>query len=92
MRKIKRGQILLAADAGARDENTATHVAVGESMVYQTKQRCVLSNVEATLSEEPRPGGERKLVGKEEALVVAMARAKPRQRRSRWKILLCKIT
>jgi len=37
VRKIKRAQILLAADAGARDKDIAAHVGVGESMVYRTK-------------------------------------------------------
>ena len=34
-RKLKRAQILLAADAGASDENIATSVGVGGSTVYQ---------------------------------------------------------
>ena len=88
VRKIKRAQILLAADAGARDEDIAAHVGVGESTVYRTKRRFVLGNVEAALSEEPRPGGERKLSGKEEALLVATACAQPPQGRSRWTLEL----
>jgi hypothetical protein len=39
--------------------------------VYRTKRRFVLGNLEAALSEEPRPGAARKLSGKEEALLVA---------------------
>src|ERR1700759_3981347 len=50
---------------------------VGRSTVYRTKRRFVLGNLEAALSEEPRPGAERKLTGKEEALLVATACAKP---------------
>ena len=88
VRKIKRAQILLAADAGALDEDIAAHVGVGESTVYRTKRRFVLGNVEAALSEEPRPGGERKLSGKEEALLVATACAKPPQGRARWTLEL----
>ena len=41
--------------------------------VYRTKRRFVLGNLEAALSEEPRPGANRKLSGKEEALLVATA-------------------
>ena len=88
VRKIKRAQILLAADAGARDEDIAAHVGVGESTVYRIKRRFVEGNVEAALSEEPRPGGERKLSGKEEALLVATACAKPPQGRARWTLEL----
>jgi transposase len=55
-RKLKRAQILLAADAGAGDEEIARSVGVGGSTVYRTKRRFVIGNLEAALSEEPRPG------------------------------------
>jgi transposase len=87
-RKLKRAQILLAADAGASDDDIATSVAVGGSTVYRTKQRFVLGNVEAALSEQPRPGAGRKLSGKEEALLVATACSKPPQGRARWTLEL----
>jgi len=73
VRKVKRAQILLAADAGASDEEIATSVGVGGSTVYRTKRHFVLGNLELALREEPRPGTERKLSGKEEALLVATA-------------------
>jgi Winged helix-turn helix len=76
-RKLKRAQILLAADAGAGDEDIALSVGVGGSTVYRTKRRFVEGNLEAALSEEPRPGAERKLSGKEEALLVATACSTP---------------
>ena len=88
VRRIKRAQILLAADAGARDEDIAAHVGVSDSTVYRTKRRFVLGNVEAALSEEPRPGGERKLSGKEDALLVATACAQPPQGRAPWTLEL----
>ncbi|WP_262273375.1 helix-turn-helix domain-containing protein, partial [Microvirga yunnanensis] len=40
-RKLKRAQILLAADAGVPDETIAQSVAVGGSTVYRTKRRFV---------------------------------------------------
>ena len=40
-RKLKRAQILLAADAGASDEEIATSIGVGGSTVYRTKRRFV---------------------------------------------------
>jgi hypothetical protein len=64
--------------------DATAHVGVGESTVYRTKRRFVLGNVEAALSEESRLGGERKLSGQDEALLVATACAKPPQRRARW--------
>jgi transposase len=65
VRKVKRAQILLAADAGASDEEIARDVGVGGSAVYRTKRRFVIGNLEAALSKEPRPGADRKLSGKE---------------------------
>jgi transposase len=87
-RKLKRAQILLAADAGSSDEEIARTVAVGGSTVYRTKRRFVEGNLERALSEDPRPGAERKLTGKEEALLVATACANPPEGRARWTLEL----
>ena len=87
-RKLKRAQILLAADGGADDEAIANTIGVGGSTVYRTKRRFVLGNLEAALSEEPRPGAARKLSGKEEALLVATACSKAPAGRSRWTLEL----
>jgi len=87
-RKLKRAQILLAADAGASDEEIARSVGAGGSTVYRTKRRFVLGNLEAALSEEPRPGTSRKLSGKEEALLVATACSSPPTGRARWTLEL----
>jgi transposase len=87
-RKLKRAQILLAADAGASDENIATSVGVGGSTVYRTKRRFVEGNLAAALTEEPRPGAARKLLGKEEALLVATACSSPPEGRARWTLEL----
>jgi transposase len=87
-RKLKRAQILLATDAGASDEAIAASVGVGGSTVYRTKRRFVLGNLEAALSEEPRPGADRKLSGKEEALLVATACSNPPKGRARWTLEL----
>ena len=83
-RKLKRAQILLAADAGVADEEIASTVGVGGSTVYRTKRRFVEGNLERALSEEPRPGAERKLTGKEEALLVATVCSKAPPGRARW--------
>src|SRR5882762_904692 len=83
-RKLKRAQILLALDAGAGDEEIARSVGVGGSTVYRTKRRFVEGNLERALSDEPRPGADRKLSGKEEALLVATACSNPPEGRARW--------
>ena len=84
VRRIKRAQILLAANAGEIAETIARVVVVGTSTVYRAKQRFVEEGLEAALSEEPRRGAERKLSSKEEALLVATACAKPPKGRAHW--------
>jgi hypothetical protein len=46
VRKLKRAQILLAADARSTDEAIAHNVGVGTSTVYRTKQRFVEDGLE----------------------------------------------
>src|SRR6185312_6650468 len=87
-RKLKRAQILLAADAGTADEEIAATVGVGGSTVYRTRRRFVEGNLERALSEEARPGAERKLTGKEEALLVATVCSAPPVGRARWTLEL----
>ena len=83
-RKIKRAQILLAADAGVGDAAIAASVSVGESTVYRIKRRFVEGNLEFALAEEARPGVARKLTGREEALLVATACSSPPAGSARW--------
>jgi transposase len=87
-RKLKRAQILLAADTGVSDEAIADSVSVGGSTVYRTKRRFVEGNLELALSEEARPGAPRKLSGKETALLVATACSSPPKGRKRWTLKL----
>jgi transposase len=87
-RKLKRAQILLAADGGACDAAIAACIGVGESTIYRTKRRFVEGNLEAALSEEPRPGAPRKLSGPETALLVATACAGPPAGCARWTLEL----
>src|ERR1051325_8809164 len=88
VRKLKRAQILLAADAGAGDQAIARDVGVSGSTGHRTKRRFVLGDLQAALHEEARPGARRKLSGKEEALLVATACSKPLAGRARWTLEL----
>jgi transposase len=83
-RKLKRAQILLAAEAGVGDEEIARSVSVGGSTVYRTKRRFVEGNLDLALSEEARPGAARKLSGKETALLIATACSAPPEGRKHW--------
>jgi hypothetical protein len=51
--------------------------------VYRIKRRFVEGNLDRALSEEIPSGAERKLTGKEEALLVATACASPPKGRTR---------
>jgi transposase len=87
-RKLKRAQILLAADAGQSDGLIEAGIGIGGSTVYRTKRRFVEDGLEAALSEEPRPGAERKLTDKQEALLIATACSAPPKGRARWTLEL----
>ena len=56
VRRLKRAQILLAADAGSTEETIAQNVGVGTSTIYRTKQRFVEEGLERALSERVPPG------------------------------------
>ena len=88
VRRLKRAQILLAADAGVPDEAIAQSVRVSGSTVSRTKRRFVEGNLEGALTDELRPGATRKLSGQEEALLVATACSRPPEGRARWTLEL----
>jgi len=87
-RRLKRAQILLAADNGSADQEIARNVAVGTSTVYRTKQRFVEEGLERALSELPRAGADRKLDASDESLLVAVACSEPPAGRARWTLQL----
>ena len=87
-RKVKRAQVLLAADEGYQNKEIAALVGVGTATVYRAKKRFVERPFEVVLDDESRPGGSRKLTGKEEALLVATACSKPPEGRARWTMQL----
>lgn len=88
VRKLKRAQILLAADARSTDEAIARNVGVGTSTVYRTKQRFVEDGLELALNEASRPGSPRKLSASDEALLVAVACSRPPSGQARWTLEL----
>ena len=77
VRRVKRAQILLAAQQRHPDAVIADMVGVGTSTVYRTKRRFVECGLEGALSEDPRPGARRRLTGREETLLVAVACSDP---------------
>ena len=88
VRRIKRAQILLAADAKSSDQAIAINVGAGTSTVYRTKQRFVEEGLEQALSESPRPGAPRKLNASDESLLIAVACSRPPGGRAKWTMQL----
>jgi transposase len=86
-RKLTRARILLQADEGLTDEEIATALDVGIATVERTRQRFVEANLEA-LNELPRPGGQRKLSGKQEAHLMAVACTPAPSGQTRWTLQL----
>jgi len=84
VRRIKRAQILLAADTGRTDEQIAGAVQVSIATVYRVRRRFVEEGLEHALSEDARPGGARKLSTTEEAMLVALACSSPPSGWAHW--------
>jgi transposase len=83
-----RARILLHAAEGATDAAIAAAVRVGEATVERTRQKFVEGGLDWALRERPRPGGRRKLDGKQEAFLVATACSTPPEGRPRWTMQL----
>jgi len=86
--KRKRAQILLACDRGMTEETVAAALLCATSTIYRTKRRFVEEGLHAALAEKPRSGGNRKLTGREEATLVALACSTPPLGRARWTLEL----
>ncbi len=87
-RKLTRAHILLQADAGVVDTAIATALHVGTATVERIRKRFVEEGLDAALSERPRPGGQRKLDGKQEAFLIALACSTPPEGRQCWTMQL----
>jgi transposase len=87
-RKLRRAQVLLAADKGLTDVEIAGAIHASVSTVERARQRFVEGGVEWALSERPRPGARPKLDGKAEAYLVALACSAPPEGRARWTMQL----
>jgi transposase len=87
-RKLKRAQILLLADEGKIDEIICAGLHVGLATVERLRKRFVLEGLEAALNERPRPGGQRKLGAKGEAVLATLAESEPPGGHTRWTMQL----
>jgi transposase len=87
-RRVRRAQILLAADDGATDASIASTLHVARATVERTRQRLVLGGLSAALEERPRPGAKAKLDGKAEAYLIALACSDPPNGQAHWTMQL----
>jgi transposase len=87
-RKLIRAHVLLQADAGVRDEVIAATLHIGIATVERIRKRFVEEGLEASLTERPRLGGQRKLDGKQEAFLIALACSTPPEGRKCWTMQL----
>lgn len=87
-RKLRRAHLLLLAHDGLTDEAIAGTLHLGRSTVERTRKRFVEGGLEWALNDRRRPGQPRKLNGKQEAVLVALACSDPPQGRTRWTLRL----
>jgi transposase len=87
-RKMNRAHILLLANEGRTDKDIAEALHTSPSTVERTRRRFVEGGLERALNESPRPGGKRKLTGKQEAYLVALACSDPPEGKKRWSMQL----
>ena len=72
-RKMKRALILLRADEGWKDEEIVAAVNSSRPTVERIRKRYVEGGLNRALNEDPRPGARKKLDGRAEAHVIALA-------------------
>jgi transposase len=82
-RKVTRARILLLAADGSTDEQIVSALSCGINTVERTRRRFVEEGL-GCLNERPRRGAERKLTGKQEAHLIAVACSTPPGGRARW--------
>jgi len=86
-RKLTRARILLLAADGSTDEQIVVSLKTAFATVERTRKRFVEEGLNC-LNERPRRGQARKLTGKQEAHLIAIACSTPPEGRARWTLRL----
>jgi len=87
-RKMKRALILLKADEGLTDPEIMAAVQVSRPTVERIRKRFVEGGLERALQENPRPGQKRKLDGRGEAVLIALACSEAPPGHGHWTLRL----
>ena len=85
---IKRALALLRTDQGLSDRLTAEGLAISPHTVARVRKRYCEEGLEGALNERPRPGQKRKLSGRAEAHLVAIACSDPPEGHTHWTLRL----
>lgn len=88
VRMVTRARVLLKANEGCTDAAIASALEIGVATVSRVRKRCVEQGVDRALREQPRPGARRKLSGKQEAHLIAVACSVPPAGHARWTLRL----
>lgn len=83
-RTITRARILLLTDDGKKDKEIRESLHVATSTPHDIRKKYAEDGLSKALYDAPRPGQKRKLTGKQEAEVVAIACSKAPKGYSRW--------
>jgi transposase len=87
-RQVTRARILLLADAKRPQTEITAALQVSRGTVQRVCKRYCEEGLDAALAERPRPGARRKLDGKQEATLVALACSDAPEGRSCWTMQL----
>jgi len=87
-RKVTRARILMLADANKTDEEIKAVMQTSVATICRTRKHFVEKGLTAALEERPRSGAPRRLDGKQEAYLIALACSKPPTGREHWTLRL----
>jgi len=88
VRKVRRARILLKADEGWKDRESMAALDTSSARVEQARKGFVEGGLEKALNEDPRPGQRRKLDGRQEAHLIALACSEAPAGHSQWTLRL----
>ena len=87
-RTVKRALALLKADEGLSDREAAEAVSISAATVARVRRRFAEEGLEAAINDRPRSGRERKLSGRQEAHLVAIACSNAPEGHTNWTLQL----
>ena len=87
-RRLTRAHILRLAHEHQTDEAIAQTLHTSVATIERVRERFVMGGLDYALSEEPRLGAPRKLAGKQEAFLVALACSTPPEGHRAWTMQL----